>query len=76
MGRDGNTVVLETGAAASVVLTTLETGESVTAPARGVRTRATTDDNGTASTADDIMTYEITGNVVLILFSSDVGALA
>lgn len=73
MDWDGNTVVLTTGAAERVVVTNLETGESVTAPARGVRTRATTDDNGTASLADDITTFEITGNLLLILFSSDAG---
>ena len=71
--KDGNTVVLTTGRAESVVVTNLETEESVTAPARGVRTRATTDDNGTADPADDITTFEVTGNLLLVLFSTDIG---
>ena len=71
--RDSNTVVLTTGRAERVQVTNLETGESVTAPARGVRTRATTDDNGTADPVDDITTFEFTGNLLLVLFSSDIG---
>ena len=71
--KDGNTVVLTTGRAESVVVTNDRTKESVTAPARGVRTRATTDDNGTADPADDITTFEVTGNLLLVLFSTDIG---
>ena len=71
--KDGNTVVLTTGRAESVVVTNDRTKESVTAPARGVRTRATTDDNGTADPADDITTFEVTGNLLLVLFRSDIG---
>lgn len=65
-GRDGNTVVLTTGAAESVVVTNLQTGESVTAPARGARTRTTTEADGTT-------TVDFTGNLLLVLFSTDAG---
>ncbi len=64
--KDDNTVVLTTGAAESVIVTNLDTGESVTAPARGVRTRMTTEADGTT-------TFEVTGNLLLVLFSTDLG---
>lgn len=71
--KDGNTVVLTTGRAESVIVTNLRSGESLTVPARGVRTRQTTDDNGTTDPADDITTFEFTGNLLLVLFSTDIG---
>src|SRR5215213_609013 len=64
--RDGNTVVLTTGAAESVVVTNVDTGESVTAPARGARTRTTTAADGTTTTTH-------TGHLLLVLFDTDLG---
>jgi hypothetical protein len=62
---DGDIVTMTTGAAESVVLTNGETGESVTVGSRGARTRTTV--------RDGITTVEQTGNLVLVLFPSDVG---
>jgi hypothetical protein len=64
--REGNTVTLLTGLAEPVEVTNLETRESVTIPARGARTLTTVSPDGTT-------TVEQTGNLLLILFSSDVG---
>jgi hypothetical protein len=67
--RDGNSVVVVTGAAESVVVSRLEGSdavESVTVPARGARTRTTTATDGTS-------TVEFTGHLLLVLFSSDLG---
>ena len=65
LDRNGNEVMLTTGRAESVVVTNATTGESVTVPSRGARTRQTTIDGTT--------TFVSTGNLLLILFSSDVG---
>jgi hypothetical protein len=62
---DGDIVTMTTGAAESVVLTNGETGESVTVGSRGARTKTTV--------RDGITTVEQTGNLVLVLFPSDVG---
>jgi hypothetical protein len=63
--RNGNAVTLVTGRAESVLLTA-ESGASVAVPSRGASTRTTTDPSGTT-------TVEHTGNLVLILFSTDLG---
>lgn len=68
--RSGNTVVLTTGAADTVLVTRLEdgkpVGEPVRVPARGARTKVVTAPDGTS-------TFTQTGNLLLVLFSSDMG---
>ncbi len=65
--RNGNDVTLVTGRAESVVLTAPETGASVAIPSRGARTRTTFD------AVTEVTTVEHTGNLVLILFDTDLG---
>jgi len=64
--RNGNEVILTTGRAESVVVINAETDESVTVPSRGARTKQTTNPDGST-------TFESTGNLLLVLFSTDVG---
>lgn len=62
--RAGNKVELITGAAESVLVT--GNGNSVTVPSRGARTEITMH-------ADGSQTYEFTGNLLLVLFDTDLG---
>lgn len=69
IGDDGKRTTrgnLTTGRAESAVVINLETGESVTVPSRGARTLITTNADGTT-------TYQFNGNLLLVLFSTDVG---
>lgn len=58
-------MTVATGAAETVVVTNLDMGKSATVQSRGARTRQMTSGGTT--------TYEHTGNLLLVLFSTDDG---